>query len=196
MLDFGRPVVSFVPQPRLEQFAAAPSITNGRIVEVSLSYSLLRHPHRRDHPENLLPLSAEQDRAIRRAEEGDLPEWMIDQIRRMRYPVLWEAVRTAVTIPTERARPLEARLGAHMKDALRLMPGANSRSRKTVQLREEELTRGAPIGVDGETVRGIRVDGDPDVVALGFRLDERQVTVVIERALAPLVRQEFVRYVP
>lgn len=190
---FGAPLIGFTPQPRLEEFAAAPTMGSGRLIEVSLSYSVFRHPHRRDHPENQLPLTPEQESAILRAEKSGLPPWIVDQITRMRFPVLWEAVRTSVAIPTERARPIEARLSAHMNDALRLMPGSRTRARRTVQLDDDDITRGAPILVDGEKVRGIVVTDDPDLVALGLRVDDRQVTVVIDRALAPLVRLELAR---
>ncbi|NQX26012.1 hypothetical protein HQQ81_01425 [Microbacteriaceae bacterium VKM Ac-2854] len=180
-------MLALAPQPRLEEFAAAPILVGGRMVEVSLSYSVLRHPLRRDHPENLVPLSAEQERAIQRAESGDLPPWIVDQITRMRYPVLWEAVRTSVSIPSERARPIEARLAAHVNDALRLMPGANTRNRRVARLTESDLVRGASIDVDGTPTRGILLRDDPDVVAFGLRVDDRHVTAVLDRNLAPLV---------
>lgn len=186
-------MLALVRQPRLEEFAAAPTLVGGRLVEVSLSYSVIRHPLRRDHPENLVPLSAEQERAIQRAEAGDLPPWIVDQITRMRYPVLWEAVRTSVSIPSERARPIEARLAAHVNDALRLMPGANARARRVAQLTESDLVRGAMIDVDGTPTRGIMLREDPDVVAFGLRIDDRHVTTVIDRSLAPLVNVALTR---
>jgi hypothetical protein len=199
---FGAPVLSFAPQPRLEEFAAAQTASHGRFVEISLSYSYFSNPRNRNDPANHIALDPSQRAAIERAENDHLPPWMIDQVTRMRYPVLWEAVRTSVPIPAERSRPLEARMAAHMNDVLRNTFPGRVRTRRggmpvvAASLREEEVTRGVPVLIDGEPTRGFRVDADPDVVAIGARVDGRFMTVVIDRKLESQIKMEFVRRVP
>ncbi|NQX14110.1 hypothetical protein HQQ80_20990 [Microbacteriaceae bacterium VKM Ac-2855] len=199
---FGAPVLAFAPQPRLEEFAAAQTSSHGRFVEISLSYSFFVNPRNRADPVNHVALDPAQKLAIERAENDHLPPWMIDQITRMRYPVLWEAVRTSVPIPAERSRPIEARLAAHMNDVLRNTFPGRVRTRRggmpvvAASLREEEVTRGVPMVVDGEPTRGFRVDTDPDVIAYGARVDGRYMTVVIDRKIAPQLTMEFVRRRP
>lgn len=196
---FGDPVLAFAPQPWLEEFAAAQTSSHGRFVEISLSYSFFRNPRDRSDPVNHVALDPTQKLAIERAENDHLPPWMIDQITRMRYPVLWEAVRTSVPIPAERSRPIEARIGAHMNDVLRNTFPGRVRSRRggmpvvAATLREEDVSRGVPLLIDGEQTRGFRVDTDPDVIALGARVDGRYMTVVIDRKIAPHIKMEFVR---
>ncbi|QHC69033.1 MULTISPECIES: hypothetical protein [unclassified Rathayibacter] len=199
---FGDPVLAFAPQPRLEEFAAAQTMALGRFVEISLSYSFYKNPRNRADPVNHVPLTPEQKRAIERAENDHLPPWMVDQVTRMRYPVLWEAVRTSVPIPAERSRPLESRLAAHMGDVLRNTFPGRVRSRRggmpvvAAALRDEDVVRGVPVIVDGEALRGYRVDTDPDVVAIGARVDGRYMTVVLDRKIVPEIRMEFVRRTP
>ena len=63
-------------------------------------------------------------------------------------------------------------------------------------LRDEDVVRGVPVVVDGEALRGYRVDTDPDVVAIGARVDGRYMTVVLDRKIVPDIRMEFVRRIP
>ena len=62
-----------------------------------------------------------------------------------------------------------------------------------------EITAGAHwAGVSevGANLRGYRVDTDPDVVAIGARVDGRYMTVVLDRKIVPEIRMEFVRRSP
>ncbi len=199
---FGDPVLAFAPQPRLEEFASAQTMVLGRFVEISLSYSFFKNPLHHADPANQVPLTSDQQRAIERAENDHMPPWIADQVTRMRYPVIWEAVRTSVPIPAERSRPLESRLAAHMGDVLRNTFPGRVRSRRggipvvAAALRDEDVVRGVPIIVDGETVRGYRVNTDPDVVVMGARVDSRYMTVVLDRKIVPDIRMEFIRRIP
>lgn len=186
---FGAPLIAFHPQPRLDEFTAIEGRALGRAVHLSLSYSYT--------PIDVAPvrLRPDQEAALDRVEHSDVPAWILDQIARLRRPVLWEAVRTSLLVPAERNNPIESRLTAHLNDVLRTSFAEPGRPAPTVggRLRENAFSRGIVFPVDGEPTRGIRYDADPRVIGLGARVDGRFVTVVLDRAVAPTLRMEFVR---
>jgi hypothetical protein len=178
------PVYSFAPQSHLEAFAASSTRASGRVVAVSMSYTFYRYPAQPGDARNFVGLTPQQRAAIARADSSSLPEWIRDQIRRLRYPTLFEAVRTSLPIPAERAHPLEARLEAHVTEFLRaLFPGQPLAERlRTVRgapLSEYDVRRGVPVRVDGESRRGYRVDIAPHVIAVGAYLEDRYLTAII-----------------
>ncbi|QHF24578.1 hypothetical protein GTU73_11520 [Rathayibacter sp. VKM Ac-2804] len=186
------PVYTFASPHHLEPFTASAALASGRTVSVSVSYTFYRHPARREDPRNFVDLSPAQRTAIARADSSTLPAWLRDQIRRMRYPTLFEAVRTSLPIPAERAHPLEARLEAHLVDSLRsLFPGQPVSERlRTVRgapLAGHEVRRGVPLPIDGEPHRSHRVEIAPHFLAIGARLDDRYVTAVIPWELRTLI---------
>ncbi|MDY0912240.1 hypothetical protein [Rathayibacter festucae] len=186
------PVYTFASPHHLEPFTASSSLASGRAVAVSVSYTFYRYPARREDPRNFVALTPAQRAAIARAETSTLPDWLRDQIRRMRYPTLFEAVRTSMPIPAERAHPLEARLEAHLVDSLRtLFPGQLVSERLRVVRGEPlagyEIRRGVPLLVDGETHRSHRVEIAPHFLAIGARLDDRYVTAVIPWELRTMI---------
>ncbi|ROS30003.1 hypothetical protein EDF22_1760 [Rathayibacter sp. PhB127] len=177
-------VYTFAPQHHLEPFTASSDLASGRVVAVSVSYTYYQHPSRPEDPRNFVDLTPQQRTAIARAETSALPDWLRDQIRRMRYPTLFDAVRTSLPFPAERAHPVEGRLEADLTDSLRtLFPGQHLSTRlRTVRgapLAEYKVHRGVPLSVDGEIHRGTRVEIAPHVFAFGTRLDDRYVTAVI-----------------
>lgn len=186
---FGAPLITFIPQPRLDEFAASEGRARGHAVHLSLSYSYFSDPAER------IRLRPDQEAAISAVENSAVPAWIREQIERLRRPVLWEAVRTSLAVPSERNTPIESRLAAHLNDVLRTSFADASRALPSVgrRLSEKTLTRGVVFSVDGEPTRGIRCDAHPRVIGLGARVDGRYVTVVIDRSIAPTLRMEFMR---
>ncbi|NQX18342.1 hypothetical protein [Rathayibacter sp. VKM Ac-2857] len=149
-----------------------------------MSYTFYRHPARPDDARNFVDLNRQQQAAIARAETSALPAWMRDQIRRLRYPTLFEAVRTSLPIPAERTHPLEARLEAHITDYLRALSPRQPRAERlrTVRgapLAEYDVHRGIPLRINGELCRSYRVNIAPHVIAVGAHLEDRYLTAVI-----------------
>lgn len=194
--ELAGPVYTFAPQPRVEAFAASPGRASGRVVKMCLSYSYFRFPECQEDPRNFVTLTPAQKTAIARAEGSSLPQELRDQIRRTRFPTLFEAVRTSLLIPAERAHPLESRLEAHIVDVLQAMfPGQprpeRSRSPRSAPLANYDVHRGVPLLIDGEACRAYRVDIAPHVVAVGARVDDRYFTAVIPTDLYPGITLAF-----
>jgi hypothetical protein len=93
------PIVGLVSQPHLEDWDAigvGSGTRNGVLdwCEASVSYTLWRNPDELDDPVNLAEMDEQQRRALEVAPGWPRPPWLVEQVRRMRYPVLWECVRT------------------------------------------------------------------------------------------------------
>lgn len=194
----GGVVFALQPQGSLDEVAATTQMDGNRVVGVSLSYSYFRRPADRRHPDNFVALTAEQAAAIDRAEAANLPPWLIEQISRIRYPTLWDAVRTSKARPGERLNALEARLVAHANDVLRASAPERPQFRVAHhgtggRVRPDDLLESVVVIVDGVPCRGRRLDAGAHVVALGARVDDRYMTAVYDSRIAPGVRAEFVR---
>ena len=61
---------------------------------VSVTYTLWRNPIDRPDPINLADLDEQARRALEAVPPWPRPAWLVEQVERMRYPQLWEAVRT------------------------------------------------------------------------------------------------------
>jgi hypothetical protein len=93
------PVVGLVPQPSLEDTdtVGLGFAQDGRgysEMTASLSYTIWRNPANRADPLNLADLDEHMQRAIEDVPPWPRPAWLVQQVERMRYPQLWEAVRT------------------------------------------------------------------------------------------------------
>ncbi len=104
------PVMGLVVQPNLEALGMPGTMIAGMPepshMTVSVSYTLWRNPADRFDPANL----AELDESTRRALDGPFPvprpAWLVERVERMRYPMLWEAVRTTWhRVPSELSAP-------------------------------------------------------------------------------------------
>lgn len=193
---FPGPVYGFVSQPQLQEFAATTREATGRVVQIGLSYSFLRLPQRPDDPVNFIELTAEQRQAIERASASTLPGWLKEQIARMRYPTLFDAVRTSVPIPAERAHPIEARLAAHMLDTLQATRPRTATTESAQYgfpplFHDDDVIRGMPVRVDGETVRSYRVETHPDIVGVGIHHNDAYVTAVVPKGVLPAIDLAF-----
>ena len=200
--ELGLDLVGFSRQRHLEDWGAL-SIREHtqhgeqapREVDVSKSYTLWRNPDDHDDPFNLRPTK----RASAAPDDADpaLPTWLHERVRRMKYPLLWEAVRTHRARPPHR-RTAEELLVEHLNYVL------NNQFRTEHQLpplgagswASLVSTRGVrsdyPVTVDGTERPGFLADTDPFVVGLAADLDaERTFTAVIPRDALPYLDLSF-----
>ena len=201
LATLGCPVFGFAPQPHLAELTATTMTAGARVVGASLSYSYFRNPLNRNHPSNFVPLTPEQTRAIERAESSALPQWMIEQVVRIRYPTLWDAVRTAKVGPAEPKNSLELRLAAHANDVLRAqdphhVPVKVPTATTTGRLSRGDLLESTCVIVDREPQRARLLQAGPHLTAIGARIDGRYLTVVYDRRTAPALKVEFTVHHP
>lgn len=93
---FPVPVMSFIPQPSLDQrgVGTTGSSSNGgptTLDTVSISYTLWRNPEDHDDLVNLAVLSELEREALDSIPVRPLPDWLMMQREMMHYPALWEA---------------------------------------------------------------------------------------------------------
>ncbi|HWL01683.1 MAG TPA: hypothetical protein VNQ52_04840 [Microbacteriaceae bacterium] len=202
------PVLGLVPQPHVEDwggFGGQASERGGMFEQMSalLSYTLWRNPDDRADPVNLAELDEATLAAVDATTPWPRPRWLLDMVERMRYPMLWEAVRTTWTSPHEARRrtSVEAELVWHANYVLmnrfaepgqRALPPWERTDDGLVD--ERHVEHGIPVIIDGDPVSGVRIDTDPNVLAVGADLGPNGVlTAVIERDHLPLVTLEFAR---
>ena len=200
--ELGLDLVGFSRQRHLEDWGAL-SIQEHtqhgeqapRHVAVSRSYTLWRNPDDHDDPFNLRP--TEQASADSQDAGPAVPTWMHETVRRMKYPLLWEAIRTHRARPTHRHTAQELLVG-HVNYILNnqfraehhLPPlGAGSWASLV-------STRGVrsdcPVTVNGTERPGFLADTDSFVVGLAADLDaERTFTAVIPRDALPYLDLTF-----
>lgn len=201
------PVMGFVPQPALEDIhmegvtsvgAASAGMTEFSQMSVSINYTLWRNPDDRSDPVNL----AELDESTRRALDGPAPmprpAWLIEQVEWMRYPMLWEAVRTTWTRDASEFSTPARLLVDHANHILmnrfrkELGLGDIRVDRFDARLTEKTVNRQATAIVDGVEVSALEIDTDPFVYAIGVELSTDAVlTAVIPRDELKHVTVEF-----
>ncbi|ALE06520.1 hypothetical protein AL755_15410 [Arthrobacter sp. ERGS1:01] len=119
----------------------------------------------------------------------------------MRYPLLWDTVRTTHLDQAEPSRTVEAALVGHVNYILMntfragRMRGAFP-GELTDPATEAHLEAGVDLTIDGAAVPGIRLNSDPDVLGLGADLGNGFLTVAVPREWLSLLRLEFVTRPP
>lgn len=196
-LDFAVPIATFAEQPAVEEFGVGTVGHGGTLVEVALSYTLWRRPGDRDDPANLAELTPELQRALDELPPWPLPPWLHEARRRMRYPILWEAVRTTCVDPLRRAahESPEAVLVHHVNHILHnTFRAERVRGEQHGELlgaaTERAVERGVPVSYDGAQRDGLRVDTDAHVFGVGLDLGDRIVTTVVAREHLTSLRLE------
>jgi len=187
------PVVGLVPQPHLEDWGAigvGSGTRNGVLgsCEASVSYTLWRNPDDPDDPVNLAELDEQQRRALEAVPAWPRPPWLVEQVRRMRYPMLWECVRTQWSRDPGEFDTVETRLVAHVNHILvnqfrhTQVVGDDRPYEVDNPVDERSVEARIPVLVDGMTRDGIRIDTDPHVYGLAVGLDGHTVlTAAIPR---------------
>ena len=185
------PIVGLVPQPHLEDWGAigvGTGTRNGELdsCEVSISYTLWRNPDQPDDPVNLAELDEGQRRALDNEPPWPRPPWLLEQVRRMRYPMLWECVRTQWSRLPSATGAIGEQLAGHVNNVL------INRFPAAPEVDERCVESGIPVLVDGGTRTGVRIDTDPNVYGVGVELDaQRSLTAVIPRDALPYVEIAF-----
>ena len=114
----------------------------------------------------------------------------------MRYPQLWEAVRTTHISDGSTWHTVAAALVQHVnyvvQNAYRDERVRGSFPGELVDpAAEGQIQHGIQISVDGAEVAGMRLDTDPHVLGLAADLGDRILTAVVPREHLPYVRLEF-----
>jgi hypothetical protein len=202
--DLPMSIVGLVPQPHLEDWGAigvGSGTRNGVLdsCEASISYTLWRNPDERDDPVNLAELDEQQRRALEAAPPWPRPSWLVEQVRRMRYPMLWECVRTQWSREPGGYGDVPTQLVAHVNHIL------VNQFRHTGVVDDDDPAHGIdgpvdercveariPVLVDGTARNGFRIDTDPHVYGLAVDLDPHSVlTAAIPRDALPYLQIAF-----
>lgn len=196
-------LMGFEPQPALED-AGMVSMQESRDqdgaseVSVSVSYQLWRNPNDRDDPVNLRELDDVARVAIDQEPPWAQPAWLIDRVQRMRYPLLWDAVRTSWSREASADATVQRQLVEHTnyilmnqyREALGLDDGPVTYGLWSV--RESAVNSAARAWINGAKRPAAEIDTDPFVYAIGWVKNERTiVTAVIPREHLDHIRIAF-----
>jgi hypothetical protein len=186
-------VLTLVAQPTVEEWEPA-GVQRGmdgsglRESAVSLTFTLIRNPADRSAPENLAELDDDTRRAVEEIPPWPRPPWLFRLTERLRYPQLWEAVRTS-WYRRDFEPSLDEVLLEHVNEVLRTqfrvergLEGRIGGLDPAPDVTAASIQRDAEVTVDGAIHRGIRIDTDPHVYAVAVRVGEgRTLTAVVPR---------------
>lgn len=170
-------------------------------VTVSRTYLLWRNPDDHDDPANLADLDDVTRSTLAAPLERQIPEWLHEARRMLRYPRLWEAVQTHWVRPDGDRPSVADRLIAHaeyvLTNSFREQLGLGDGSGSWAPPIPPSALQARAVVVDGVARPGLLLDTDPFVLGLGCQLDDgRIVTVVVDRDAVPLLRLELVSSAP
>jgi hypothetical protein len=199
LLGLTFPLMGLVPQPTIEDTDRPAIMEAGGAARsqlaVSFSYTLWRNPHDRADPVNLKDLDPHERAAVETTPPWPRPAWLIESVEMMRYPQLWEAVRTCWTLEATEYTTLSRQLIDHtnyilmnqFRDELGLNSGPTGDGPWRVG--PSSVNTAATLEIDGEDVPASEIDTDPFVYALGAQIRPDVVTtLVIARDHLPYVR--------
>ncbi|MFS4505647.1 hypothetical protein ACMA46_05350 [Clavibacter sp. Sh2141] len=201
---FGVDLFTFVPQPSLEEWGMnrGTQTRDGgpeTLLDASLMYTLWRNPDDRADPVNRGPLTDAELAALDEPTPRPLPAELEAVRQRMRWPSLWEAVKTTVMHPPGAGIFVPDLAGALLQHAEHIIVNSFRDARTGDAFppvisdapAADDLDR-VRIEVDGVLVDGLRLDRDADVVAVGAQVGDRILTAVVPRAELAHVRLAFV----
>lgn len=188
------PVMGLVPQPSLEDtdtvgLTYAQDARGYSEMTVSVSYTIWRNPNDRSDPINLSELDEQMRRAIEDVPPWPRPAWLVEQVERMRYPQLWEAVRTTWHRDSSEHASVSSVLVDHVNYILMNQyrqelglsdkPWEQSRPALTDQVVNDQ----ASVLIDGVDMPGAEINEAPFVYGIGAELPGGGVvTAVLPRA--------------
>lgn len=197
------PILGFVPQRHLEDWAGfgVQSVIKNEILDemtATLSYTLWRNLDDRTDPGNLADLDERTRASLDQEPPWPRPQWILDTVTRMRYPTLWEAVRTTWRRDPTR-QDIRAALVDHVNYVLVNQFGGTYPS-TPVEMADSHplvdgrsLESGSMVAINGAEVGGFRIDTDPDVIGIGADLGaDGLLTAVIPRDALPFIQLAFV----
>lgn len=189
---FAGPVVALAAQDAVEETGWGTVGSGDTLIELALSYTLWRNPADRDDPANPAELTPELRASLDHVPPWPLPAWLVETRHRMRYPMLWEAVRTTRVPPTGRAEHQEpdAVLVHHVNH---ILINAFRAERVRGEHADAEVlgaaTRAAvesgSVTFDGAAHPGLRLDADAHVTGVAVDLGDRIASAVIARDHLP-----------
>ncbi len=191
------PVVEFAEQRSIENtdlgVGSATSADGYTAMTVSVSATLWRNPEDKSDPVNLAELDDDTRRAIEEVPPWPRPAWLIELVERMRFPHLWEAVRTSWHRDESDLSTLEYLLVHHTRHVLvnqfRTELALEMHDWDSPLLPSESAVRhGAFVSIDGQDVVGAEIDSDHFVYALGAKLSSGGT-------LTAVVPREHLRYI-
>jgi hypothetical protein len=164
----------------------------------SVTYTLWRNPIDRSDPINLADVDEQTRRAIEDVPPWPRPAWLVEQVERMRYPQLWEAVRTTWHRDSSERTSVRSVLVDHVNYILM------NQYRQELGLSDKAWDQPAPavtdlmvngkvsVLVNGVEVPGAEVDTDPFVYGIGAELaGGGVVTAVLPRAELKRIQVQF-----
>ena len=197
------PVMGVVPQPSLENTNTV-GLGYGQDdrgysdTTASVTYTLWRNPNDRSDPMNLADLDEQTRRAIEDVPPWPRPAWLVEQVERMRYPQLWEAVQTTWHRDSSERYSVSRVLVDHVNYILM------NQYRHELGLRGNPWDQPAPtvtdlmvnghvtVLVNGVDVPGAEVNTDPFVYGIGAGLaGGGVVTAVLPRAELKRIQIQF-----
>ncbi|MEN3615947.1 hypothetical protein AAH979_41505 [Plantactinospora sp. ZYX-F-223] len=147
---------------------------------------------------NLAELDERRGRALEVEPSWPRPPGLVEQVRRMRYPMLWECVRTQWSREPGAFDTVETLLVAHVNHILinqfrqTRVTGDGLPCELDNPMDERCVEPRIPVLVDGVARNGCRVDTDPHVYGLGVDLDTHTVlTAAIPRDALPYLEIAF-----
>jgi hypothetical protein len=202
--QFGSPVLSFVSQPSLTELGVSTvgtSLGGGdpRLESLAITFTVWRNPDDRNDPTNLADLTAQERSALDQAASRTLPDWLIERNKLYHYPAAWEAVMTTRKLGEPWQSP-QSVLVAHTNHVLmntfREERVVGSRPGVLDSAVRESHIEPSDVVVDGRAVKGMRIDTDPHVYAVGADLGDRVLTAVTARDFLPYITFQFATYGP
>lgn len=197
------PVIEFAEQRSLEISDVGISSASGpsgySAMTVSVSATLWRNPDNKADPVNLAELDEDTRRAVEEVPPWPRPEWLIERVERLRYPILWEIIQTTWNREESDFTSLEYLLVHHtnyiLMNQFREQLQVDLHDWDSPALTSERAVRhGISVVIDGETVTGAEIDTDPFVYAIGAKLPNGgTVTAVIPREYLGSIDLRFVR---
>jgi hypothetical protein len=195
------PVIGFIEQRTLELadigLVSQSDGTSFSMVTAVESSTLWRNPDDRSDPVNLAELDDATRRALDEVPPWPRPSWLIEEVERMRYPRLMEAVRTTWHRDEWEFTKLESLLVHHANHILmnqfREELGLGIQDWDSPALTSARVVRhGVELVVDGSAVTGAMIDTDPFVYAVGAKLSNGgTLTAVVPREHLRYITLEF-----
>jgi hypothetical protein len=197
------PVMGLTPQPSLEDTDSV-GVTNGwddhgySEMTASITYTLWRNPDNHEDPVNLADLDEKTRRSIEEVPPWPRPPWLIEQVERLRYPQLWDAVRTTWHRAPSEHSSVQRLLTDHINHILmnqyrqELWPGSNPWDHHPPPISGRMVNSHVRTVINGISVPGAEVDTDPFVYGIGAQLATGGVvTAVLPRAELKSIQVQF-----
>lgn len=181
---FAVPVYGLVAQPRLRFASHGATRGDGTTESISISYSYLAEPGDPDAAVNLVENIEEVRGWMRKAELDQQPDSFKDGVAAAQYPMLWEAVLTA--IGPDRDRSLDEHLADHVNHLLvNTMEHRRTLDPEHGMLLDHGVrashAQPATVTVSGVRLPGRVIDTDPDVVGWAVQVADAVIVLGLPR---------------